>query len=108
MKSYSEISNFKNWSEEEKNQYAISVIKGLVMDATRQANSGHPGGPMSCVDFAYLLYRDHLNFDPNDPEWFNRDRFILSGGHMSMLQYSLLYQTLEPHQLFFSLPLYKP
>ncbi len=90
MKSYSEISNFKNWSEEEKNQYAISVIKGLVMDATRQANSGHPGGPMSCVDFAYLLYRDHLNFDPNDPEWFNRDRFILSGGHMSMLQYSLL------------------
>jgi len=90
MKSYNEISNFSNWSKEEKDQYSISVIKGLVMDATRQANSGHPGGPMSCVDFAYLLYRDHLNFDPNDPEWFNRDRFILSGGHMSMLQYSLL------------------
>ena len=90
MKSYSDISNFKSWSEEEKDQYSISVIKGLVMDAIRQANSGHPGGPMSCVDFAYVLYRHHLNFDPNDPEWFNRDRFILSGGHMSMLQYSLL------------------
>ena len=90
MKSYSDISNFKSWSEEEKDQYSISVIKGLVMDAIRQANSGHPGGPMSCVDFAYVLYRHHLNFDPNDPEWFNRDRFILSAGHMSMLQYSLL------------------
>ena len=45
---------------------------------------------MSCADFAYVLYQDHLNFDPNNPNWFNRDRFILSGGHMSMLQYSLL------------------
>ena len=90
MKSYQDIANFSNWSKQEKDQYAISVMKGLVMDATRQANSGHPGGPMSCADFAYLLYRDHLIFDPKDPEWFNRDRFILSGGHMSMLQYSLL------------------
>jgi transketolase len=60
------------------------------MDATRKANSGHPGGPMSCADFAYILYRDFLNFYPTSPEWFNRDRFVLSGGHMSMLQYSLL------------------
>ena len=60
------------------------------MDATRKANSGHPGGPMSCADFAYILYSDFLNFDPHDPDWFNRDRFVLSGGHMSMLQYSLL------------------
>ena len=90
MKSHKEISNFSTWSNEEKDQFSISVIKGLVMDATRKANSGHPGGPMSCADFAYVLYRDHLKFDPNDPEWFNRDRFILSGGHMSMLQYSLL------------------
>ena len=45
---------------------------------------------MSCADFAYILYRDFLNFDPTSPEWFNRDRFVLSGGHMSMLQYSLL------------------
>ena len=90
MKSHKEISNSSTWSNEEKDQFSISVIKGLVMDATREANSGHPGGPMSCADFAYVLYRNHLKFDPNDPEWFNRDRFILSGGHMSMLQYSLL------------------
>ena len=90
MKTHKDLENFNNWSEIEKNQFSISVIKGLVMDATRQANSGHPGGPMSCADFAYVLYQDHLNFDPNNPNWFNRDRFILSGGHMSMLQYSLL------------------
>ena len=90
MKSFKDMVNFANWSKEEKDQYTISVMKGLVMDATRQANSGHPGGPMSCADFAYLLYRYHLTFDPKDPEWFDRDRFILSGGHMSMLQYSLL------------------
>lgn len=90
MKTFNNISNFNDWSKKEKDQYSISVIKGLVMDATRHANSGHPGGPMSCADFAYLLYRDHLNFDPNNSEWANRDRFILSGGHMSMLQYSLL------------------
>jgi len=90
MKTYKELPYFSDWSEKEKNQFSISIIKGLVMDATRQANSGHPGGPMSCADFAYVLYQDHLNFNPNNPDWFNRDRFILSGGHMSMLQYSLL------------------
>jgi len=90
MKSYHDIKNLSDWSKTEKDQYSIKVIKGLVMDATRKANSGHPGGPMSCVDFAYILYHDYLNFDPRNPEWFNRDRFVLSGGHMSMLQYSLL------------------
>jgi len=90
MKTYQDLNNFYDWSNEEKDQYAIAIIKGLVMDATRQANSGHPGGPMSCADFAYILYHDYLNYDPDNPEWFNRDRFILSGGHMSMLQYSLL------------------
>ena len=90
MKTYKDIDNFTDWSAKEKDQYSINVIKGLVMDATRKANSGHPGGPMSCADFAYILYSDFLNFDPHDPDWFNRDRFVLSGGHMSMLQYSLL------------------
>ena len=90
MKSYHDIKNFSDWSKTEKDQYSIKVIKGLVMDATRKANSGHPGGPMSCADFAYILYQDYLNFDPRNHEWFNRDRFVLSGGHMSMLQYSLL------------------
>ena len=90
MKTYKDIDSFTDWSAKEKDQYSINVIKGLVMDATRKANSGHPGGPMSCADFAYILYSDFLNFDPHDPDWFNRDRFVLSGGHMSMLQYSLL------------------
>ncbi|MBA66105.1 MAG: transketolase [Candidatus Marinimicrobia bacterium] len=90
MKTYQHIDNFSQWSKDDKDQYSIAVIKGLVMDATREANSGHPGGPLSCADFAYVLYRYYLKFDPKNPEWFDRDRFILSGGHMSMVQYALL------------------
>jgi len=71
-------------------QYTINVIKGLVMDATRHADSGHPGGPMSSVDFAYTVYKEFLRYSPSDPKWFNRDRFVLSAGHESMLLYSLL------------------
>jgi transketolase len=69
---------------------AVAVIKGLIMDATRKADSGHPGGAMSSADFAYILFREHLVFDPDDPGYSNRDRFILSAGHESMLLYSLL------------------
>ncbi len=90
MKTYQDLKNFSQWSDSDKDQFSIAVVKGLVMDATREANSGHPGGPMSCADFAFILYRHYLAFDPNDPNWFNRDRFILSGGHMSMVQYALL------------------
>jgi len=91
MSKYQDLENFSSWSPEEQDNYSIAVIKGLVMDATRKANSGHPGGPMSCADFAYILFKEYLNYDPNDTEWFNRDRFVLSGGHMSMLLYSLLH-----------------
>ena len=90
MKTYQDLEYFSQWSDTDKDQFAISIVKGLVMDATREANSGHPGGPMSCADFAFILYKHYLVFDPNDPTWFNRDRFILSGGHMSMVQYALL------------------
>ncbi|NOX38406.1 MAG: transketolase [Calditrichaeota bacterium] len=76
--------------QEARDQRAIAVIKGLVMDATRKANSGHPGGPMSMADYAYILFKEYLVFDPDDPRWFNRDRFVLSAGHASMLLYSLL------------------
>ena len=93
MKTYQDIEGFTHWSDYDKDQYSIAVIKGLVMDATRKANSGHPGGPLSCADFAYILYRHYLKFDPENPDWFNRDRFILSGGHMSMVQYALLLYT---------------
>ena len=72
-------------------QRMVNVVKGLVMDATRKANSGHPGGAMSSADFAVTLFSEFLNFDPDDAGWFNRDRFVLSCGHESMLLYSLLH-----------------
>lgn len=68
-----------------------AVIRGLVMDGTRKANSGHPGGAMSSTDMAYVLFKYHLNFDPEDSVWINRDRFVLSAGHESMLLYSFLH-----------------
>ena len=77
-------------AQDEKDQLAINVIKALVMDATRKANSGHPGGAMSSADFAYILFKEFLRFSPDDDQWFNRDRFVLSAGHESMLLYSLL------------------
>ena len=81
---------FSNLSNKEKDIMTVSIIKGLIMDTVRYANSGHTGGPMSSSDFAYILYKEFLNFDPNNPNWFNRDRFILSAGHESALQYVLL------------------
>ncbi|WP_243366859.1 transketolase [Fundidesulfovibrio soli] len=74
----------------EKDRLTVNVIKGLVMDAVRKANSGHPGGAMSSADFAYVLFKDFLKYSPDDPKWFNRDRFVLSAGHESTLLYSLL------------------
>ncbi|MCK9239931.1 transketolase [Desulfocurvus sp.] len=70
---------------------AVSTLKGLIMDATRKANSGHPGGTMSSADMAYVLFKETLRFDPKDPAWFDRDRFVLSAGHESMLLYGLLH-----------------
>ena len=61
------------------------------MDAVQQANSGHPGTPMAMAPVAYALWQRHLRFDPDDPIWPNRDRFVLSMGHASMLLYSLLH-----------------
>ena len=75
----------------EKDQKLIAELKGLVLDATRKANSGHPGGAMSSADFAVILFKDYLKYSPQFPDWYNRDRFVLSAGHESMLIYSLLY-----------------
>ncbi|MEF2232087.1 MAG: transketolase [Pseudodesulfovibrio sp.] len=69
----------------------IAVVKGLIMDGVAKANSGHPGGAMSSADYATILFSEFLNFNPDDARWFNRDRFILSAGHESMLLYSLLH-----------------
>ena len=69
----------------------INTIRTLSMDAVQAANSGHPGTPMALAPVAYCLWQQFLRFDPQDPIWPNRDRFILSNGHASMLLYSLLY-----------------
>ena len=63
------------------------------MDAVQNANSGHPGMPMGMADVATILFKYFLKFNPKNPNWLNRDRFILSAGHGSMLLYSLLYLT---------------
>lgn len=71
----------------------INTIRMLSADAVQQANSGHPGMPMGAAAMAYTLWTGFLKFNPKDPNWFNRDRFVLSAGHGSMLLYSLLYLT---------------
>ena len=70
-----------------------NAIRALSMDAVQQAKSGHPGMPMGMADAATALFTRHLKFDPADPHWPDRDRFILSAGHGSMLLYSLLHLT---------------
>jgi transketolase len=72
-------------------ELCVNTIRTLAMDAVQQANSGHPGTPMAMAPVAYTLWQRHLRFDPNDPIWPNRDRFVLSMGHASMLLYSLLH-----------------
>ena len=57
-------------------QYSINVAKGLIMDTVRGADSGHTGGPLSSLDFAYILFKEFLKFDPDNPMWDNRDRFV--------------------------------
>ncbi len=70
---------------------AINTIRTLSMDAVQAANSGHPGTPMALAPVAYTLWNEVLRYDPNDPLWPGRDRFVLSCGHASMLLYSILH-----------------
>ncbi len=70
-----------------------NAIRALAMDAVEQAKSGHPGLPMGAADIATVLFTRFLKFDPADPAWPDRDRFVLSAGHGSMLLYALLYLT---------------
>src|SRR3954467_7622241 len=70
-----------------------NAIRALAMDAVQQANSGHPGAPMGMADMAVALWHRHLRHNPNNPHWPDRDRFVLSNGHASMLLYALLHLT---------------
>jgi transketolase len=70
---------------------SINAIRFLAIDAVEKANSGHPGLPMGCAPMAYVLFNEAMKFNPKNPYWFNRDRFVLSAGHGCMLQYALLH-----------------
>ncbi|MCX6340811.1 MAG: transketolase, partial [Fimbriimonadales bacterium] len=72
---------------------SVNTIRGLSMDGVQKANSGHPGLPLGAAPMAYALWQNHLKHHPLQPKWFDRDRFILSAGHGSMLIYSLLHLT---------------
>src|SRR5690348_8709463 len=74
-------------------ELCINTIRTLSIDAVQKANSGHPGMPMGAATMAYALWTRHLRYNPRNPTWPDRDRFVLSGGHGSMLLYSLLYLT---------------
>lgn len=91
------MSELKDTSKDEANfkldELAINTIRTLAMDAVQAANSGHPGTPMALAPVAYCIWQRFLRFDPEDPIWPNRDRFVLSNGHASMLLYSLLHLT---------------
>ncbi|HEY3219185.1 MAG TPA: transketolase [Gemmatimonadales bacterium] len=77
----------------ELDQLCINTVRALSMDAVQQANSGHPGTPMALAPLAYVLWQRHLRYNPANPEWVDRDRFVLSAGHACMLLYSVLYLT---------------
>jgi len=74
-----------------KEQLAINTLRTLTIDAVEKASSGHMGLPLGAASMAYTLWNRHLKINPEDPQWFNRDRFVLSAGHGSMLLYGLLH-----------------
>ncbi len=80
-------------TDEQMAQLAINTIRTLSIDAVQQAKSGHPGTPMALAPLAYTIWNRVMRFDPQDPIWPNRDRFVLSNGHASMLLWSVLYLT---------------
>ena len=70
---------------------SVNTIRFLAIDAVEKANSGHPGLPMGCAPMGHVLYDEVMKYNPKNPNWFNRDRFVLSAGHGCMLQYALLH-----------------
>jgi len=82
-----------NYKNSRNLQQLANCIRFLAIDAVQQANSGHPGMPMGMADIATILFKDYLKFDPNNPQWLDRDRLVISNGHGSMLLYACLYLT---------------
>src|SRR5215475_11562717 len=80
-------------TKEELDQLAINTIRTLSIDAVQQAKSGHPGTPMALAPLVYTIWNRVMHFDPKDPIWPNRDRFVLSNGHASMLLWSMIFLT---------------
>src|SRR5512140_2604844 len=83
-------------SKDKLEELCVNTIRFLAVDAVEKAKSGHPGTPMGMADMAYVVWTEFLRHDPQQPHWKNRDRFILSAGHASMLLYSLLHLTGYP------------
>jgi transketolase len=83
----------KNEASEDIQQLGIDTVRILSVDAVQKANSGHPGTPMGIAPMGHVLWAKHMRYNPGNPEWPNRDRFVLSAGHACMLQYSFLYLT---------------
>ena len=77
--------------QHELDQLSINTLRFLAVDGVQKANSGHPGAPLACAPIAYLLYHKIMKHDPADPKWADRDRFVLSNGHASMLLYGALH-----------------
>ena len=90
-------------------QISINTLRFLAVDQVEKAKSGHPGAPLGCAPIVYLLYHEVMKFNPTDPKWSDRDRFVLSNGHASALLYGVLHLTgydlpLEQLQQFLSSP----
>jgi len=87
------MSEQQDSKQQELDQLSINTLRFLAVDAVQKANSGHPGAPLGCAPIAYLLYHKVMKYDPSDPKWIDRDRFVLSNGHASALLYGVLHLT---------------
>src|SRR5215813_2005487 len=93
MDARAQVRESSGMTPQELDQLAINTIRTLSIDAVQQAKSGHPGTPMALAPLVYTLWNRVMRFDPQDPIWPNRDRFVLSNGHASMLLWSALHLT---------------
>lgn len=93
MSTFSTFATTEDAGQDELHQLSINTIRTLAMDAVQEANSGHPGTAMALAPLAYAMWMKFMRYSPRNPQWFNRDRFVLSAGHASVLQYAMLHLT---------------